>query len=375
MLQNIEILGFRCFKEYKLSNLTPVNLFVGRNSAGKTSALEAISLLVNPNPLSGLFDILDARNEKSIYQVNRSSSARDEEYFIKHIFYNHEIQPLSRVSVASYGAKRGVTLEILKATSDRPLKLDVFLTEGVRRQDYIESGPLLHIFMIPGDDPHNKFPALIITQSGGIVIEERGYLKKYLQQASKKAGVLFLSPHRFDEDLPFRFWNNITLTPEEDKVRDMVAIIEPRIEQIGLIQDFQDRFVQSNFYVRLKDIPLRVPIGTMGDGLNQLFLIALHMFNSKNGCVFFDEIDTGLHYSVMVNMWKAIVEASKRFNIQVFATTHSSDCIEALARLFREDQEIRDIVSLHRIDKDQKTSTRYSAEEIDVAARHGMDLR
>ncbi|HHC24806.1 MAG TPA: ATP-binding protein [Desulfobacterales bacterium] len=39
-----------------------------------------------------------------------------------------------------------------------------------------------------------------------------------------------------------------------------------------------------------------------------------------------DEIDTGLHFTVMENMWRLITQTAKRLDVQVFATTHNSDC-------------------------------------------------
>ena len=43
-----------------------------------------------------------------------------------------------------------------------------------------------------------------------------------------------------------------------------------------------------------------------------------------------DEIDTGLHYSVMTSLWKLVIATAARLDIQVFATTHSNNCIRAL---------------------------------------------
>jgi AAA15 family ATPase/GTPase len=54
--------------------------------------------------------------------------------------------------------------------------------------------------------------------------------------------------------------------------------------------------------------------------------LALAIVNAKNGVLLVDEIDTGLHYTVMSDMWKMIWKTAKRLNVQVFATTNSNDC-------------------------------------------------
>lgn len=54
--------------------------------------------------------------------------------------------------------------------------------------------------------------------------------------------------------------------------------------------------------------------------------LALAIVNARNGFLLVDEIDTGLHFSAMYDMWKLIWKTAKRLNVQVFATTHNSDC-------------------------------------------------
>ncbi|MFY0576805.1 AAA family ATPase [Cystobacter fuscus] len=120
---------------------------------------------------------------------------------------------------------------------------------------------------------------------------------------------------------------------------------------------------------------LRVPIGSMGEGIKRLLVLAMSMAKSAGGYLLADEIDTGLHYSVMVKMWKLVVETARRLNIQVFATTHSLDCIQALAGLYESDPDVRDDISLHRIEKGAEASIRYSADEILAAARRQVEVR
>ena len=80
----------------------------------------------------------------------------------------------------------------------------------------------------------------------------------------------------------------------------------------------------------------RLPIGSMGDGMRRLMALATSLAFTKDGCLFVDEIDTGLHYSIMADMWQLVVEKSVASNTQVFATTHSWDCIEGLSLRWEE---------------------------------------
>src|SRR5207237_7314633 len=90
---------------------------------------------------------------------------------------------------------------------------------------------------------------------------------------------------------------------------------------------------RGGIVVGLKGQELRLPLGSMGDGMRRLMALATSLAFTKEGCLFLDEIDTGLHYSVMSDMWKLVIGKANASNIQVFASTHSWDCIEGLSSL------------------------------------------
>lgn len=56
------------------------------------------------------------------------------------------------------------------------------------------------------------------------------------------------------------------------------------------------------------------------------------LYASENGYLFIDEMDNGIHYSLSDELWKNILRLSKKLNVQVFATTHSKECIESFNR-------------------------------------------
>lgn len=88
-----------------------------------------------------------------------------------------------------------------------------------------------------------------------------------------------------------------------------------------------------------------------------------------------DEIDTGLHYSVLADMWKLVIETAKRLNVQVFATTHSLDCVHALAWVQEQNPSLASEVTLHRVEKDAPATVVYSMDEIAIAERGQIEVR
>ena len=113
----------------------------------------------------------------------------------------------------------------------------------------------------------------------------------------------------------------------------------------------------------------------MGDGIWRMLGLSLALVSAKDGVLLVDEIDTGLHYTALENMWKLIWETSKKLNVQVFATTHNSDCWKALEALTnREDVAEKDI-SIQRIEKDAPCSVAYNKEEIATAVERETEVR
>jgi AAA15 family ATPase/GTPase len=70
-----------------------------------------------------------------------------------------------------------------------------------------------------------------------------------------------------------------------------------------------------------------IPLRSLGEGVNHLLGIAVSLIAARDGLLLVDEIENGLHYSVMTRMWKLILDQSRALNVQVFAATHSLDCI------------------------------------------------
>jgi AAA15 family ATPase/GTPase len=103
--------------------------------------------------------------------------------------------------------------------------------------------------------------------------------------------------------------------------------------------------------------------------------LALAIVNAKNGVLLVDEIDTGLHYTVMSDMWKMIWKTAKRLNVQVFATTHSNDCWHSLADIANVENPSEDGITIHRVEKDKPKSILFTERQIAIAAERDIEVR
>ncbi|MFN0095819.1 MAG: AAA family ATPase [Dehalococcoidia bacterium] len=88
-----------------------------------------------------------------------------------------------------------------------------------------------------------------------------------------------------------------------------------------------------------------VPLKTLGGGAVRAFQIAMGIEAaaapdededpvSSSGAarsvpLLIDEIENGLHHTVLESIWEFIFAAAAQSGVQVFATTHSQECLEA----------------------------------------------
>ena len=71
-----------------------------------------------------------------------------------------------------------------------------------------------------------------------------------------------------------------------------------------------------------------VPLPAMGEGITQIARLVLAIASAPDGVVLVDKVENGIHHSVLPDVWRAIDEVAKQFRTQIFATTHSFECIE-----------------------------------------------
>jgi AAA15 family ATPase/GTPase len=104
--------------------------------------------------------------------------------------------------------------------------------------------------------------------------------------------------------------------------------------------------------------------------------IVASLVSVGKGTLLVDEIDTGLYYAVLKDMWKLILETAQKQNAQVFATTHSWDCVKAFQQALDEFQnpEFGRLIRLERIDNQIKTVP-YLADELGIAVEQGIEVR
>ncbi len=368
MLRNINIEGYRGFDRLAIEGLKRVNLFVGRNNSGKSSVLEAAQIIASEGAIGGILSSLKRRGE--IIPGNQAEG-RTDEIDLPHLFHGHKIKLGSAFKLEGFNDRPvSITCEISTTSSNEarfPLLpgLDENEEDSAVGLNIIVDGaiktrlPLSAFGTLPVDWTRRR-PGNGTGLLGGDTVSNRPVRVVPAEGLAPQSMSLL--------------WDGVALTPEEPKLIEALQIIEPGIERIAFLARETAR-PSAGIVVKLKDSDTRVPLGSLGDGVKRLLFLSLSAIHAACGYLIIDELDTGLHYSVIDGMWRMLITTAQRLDIQIFATTHSQDCVTALGRLHEDYPELAREVAVHRLEKGLAHSVCYEPGEISTAALQEIEIR
>ncbi|MGA1356538.1 MAG: AAA family ATPase, partial [Prochlorothrix sp.] len=339
MLKTLSIDNFRGFKHFELKPLGQINLLVGANNSGKTSILEAIYLLMGHDPVKSLEAVCQARGEV------REIDGREPQYqlFVHHLFRGHQIRQDSPIQIQAQqvstdeqpSPSSGELEQPRQPLSSRTLCLSV------------ENDGSTLSFQISRNINHDRlgYERFSLREAGSIFSDVFRPLPhtfsgefgpagpKPVKQPSEGIPIQWIQTLGLSRNTTIQLFEEILLTPEEEIVLSALSALEPNLQRIAQVTPdptVKSTLNRDGFMVKLKDIPQPVPISSMGEGVWRILGLALAIVNAKDGILLVDEVDIGLHFTAMTEMWQMLCKTAQDFNVQVFATTHSRDCWQSL---------------------------------------------
>lgn len=279
------------------------------------------------------------------------------------LFHGHDIGPGSRLSVSSDDDLGRVRIDVVEGWQDESRELF----------DVSEAGlPPLALLIRRGSEKENlKYP---LTQDGALAWNQS------VPRRPPRSWQLALPPTQFvtAESLRPRdmasLWNQVLVAGRESEVVNALRILQPDLDSIHLLTgDAAGR--TGGIVLGFGAGSPHAPIAGHGDGMRWLLAVSLSLARAAGGFLLIDGIDTGLHWTVMADMWKLVVSAAMESSIQVFATTHSLDCIVGLASLLRDRPDLAETVSVQKIERGLDHGVSFGRKEIVTAADLSIELR
>ncbi len=295
-LKSFEVSGFKKFDDLKLEDLGQFNLIIGDNNVGKTSLLEA---LCSSNDLEIFI--------KSLANINL------------HIKKN---QNLNRPFIQQYFCIENEGFPqtiIIKERSDKD-----YTTKLTRKNEYEVYGLSLinsKLHLVNKDEigsslnfnydliNKNSFNLSVPFIPFGALYQHEltEEYSKYIQQSVKK----------------------------KERFISALSNILKRIKNIEVNSSLSS---QPVLYIAESYKDALSPLSNYGDGTVKLFRILLSLFGNSfyYSRLMIDEIDTGVHYSHLESFISSLIQVAKEEKKQIFATTHSKECIENFTKALEE---------------------------------------
>ncbi|WP_029630203.1 AAA family ATPase [Zavarzinella formosa] len=380
MIRGLSLENYRGFRRFEMRDLGRVNLIVGTNNAGKTSVLEAIHTVESPADLTPVWASLIRRGEDF---EDRESGTTGRQVDIRRIFFGHDVifgNGLSIVAHQEYGQDR--FRAFFSEASENPERHQPGLFEQFDSSFEAEAFSRAVAIGMQWEHPPSSVDASVmfdLTRRGGLTTDALRQTGKLAD--GRRAPIRLITAASLSPDAVIDLFEEVVLTPAEEFVVEALRIIEPTIERIATSGTDRRRALSTRagtrggLLVRCRGVRDRIPIGSMGDGIWRMLGLALALVRTEGGILLVDEIDTGLHYSVMENMWRLVNETANRLRIQVFATTHSRDCYESLAAISRNVALGQSDVTMQRIERGVPNAISYSEREIIAAANRHVEVR
>jgi len=193
-----------------------------------------------------------------------------------------------------------------------------------------------------------------------------------LTQIDIKAGAIFLAARaRVDPNEEANKFGALDVLGKQDVIFDFLKLIEPRLQSVSSVALGQISLIHGDIGIGRK-----IPIAYMGDGMDRLLSIILAIATCKDGIVFIDEIENGIHHSIMAKVWEAISKAARQFNCQILATTHSYECLQAAHEGIAK-ADLTDDLRYIRLDRvgDNIAAKVYTSAVLGAALARGWEVR
>lgn len=354
MIKKFSIKNFKCFEEIDIKLMERVNLIAGKNNVGKTALLEAIWLHEG------------AHNAELALRVEGFRGIRnfDNKNFLSDLFtkFRSETEILLK---AEYQDGKILTLKVSQEESEglRPV------IEGLEMQGTASITFPKVIF--EGSENGNKR----CRSEFSFAVDNNGKLRPF-SSGSKQSirptavfiatGIDKVAQNKVNAE---GFSVQVEMKRKKDIVESL-ELIDSRLQDLVLSKRGPEDFVCGDIG------PGRmVPLSLMGEGMERYLSFVLSILKAENGTVLIDEIENGFHHSIRVKAWRNLAKLARKYNVQIIATTHSYECIEAAHESFKGDAKYDFI--LHRLDRvgERIEDVTYDKDTLEASLKSDMEIR
>ena len=375
-LPSLSIRGFRGIRELEIPRLGRVTLLAGKNGVGKTATLEAVRLYASRGR-ERVLSMLSRRHEEFAAAIGEDDN-RMLVPDLGALFHGRDIAPNSRIEI---GSKDGSSDRILKIEAAIPSAKQADSLERLHHDAPPDASPLVMAVSFANHRWKIAWSLQHYADTGGredVRVYRR--LVDDREELPPEQSCQSLGPRLPSNNKVARLWDRIALTDDEGRaVRALNLVLDGKVDRVTMIGDASSRYNRRvdgrRVVVKLRDYDRPVPLRSLGDGAARLFGMALALAGSRNGFLVIDEAENGIHHSVHGDFWRMILRTAAANDVQVFAATHSFDCVRGFARAAVDSPESEGVLVRLERQGERTRAVVYSESALETAAEQYIEVR
>ncbi|HET7504710.1 MAG TPA: AAA family ATPase [Kofleriaceae bacterium] len=343
MLQRLTLGAYRGISSLQLDELSAVSLVVGANNAGKSSILEAAGLVLRP-----------ADPGQWVSTLRRRDADMDLVDGLWSMFPGAEALHLDD------GGQESSALTLEATLGGSPRRLHV-IASATQAQEY-NGGSALNVQLvarIDRDVVELSFPAHM-TARPHRVNGQKMYRTFTVTPASHYSTDIFV------EQL-----SQVVDAGRKQLAVQMLRIFDPAVVDLDVIASLGRKAVRVTHKTRGV-----VDLSSFGDGMRRAAVLALALARASGGVLLVDEIEAGIHHSLLRPALARLLEAASESRVQILATTHSLEAIDAVIGAV-EDRATPEALSAYWVQRgpDGHEIRRYDFDKVCTLRDGGLDIR
>lgn len=378
--RQIGIDGFRGLRQLRLERLGRINLLVGANNSGKTSVLEALSLICQPG-----------KPAECLAMIRRRDFGGLDESRLQSLRWCFAKRDTESPDFLSQSANFGIVSCNFSVTGKTPLRhLQITFSE------------------FTGQPANEPLPG---SSCGSSEFEEHGlaqgaelaYLSEW--ETSPKSSSIVADSRKTS----IRLWEGSdtvvsvsdtqrtgieseTITPYSYQINRIQVkslsnqkFFDGALDVTDLLREFDADVLKVEvasiigerpaIYIQHKKLGW-APLSIFGDAMRRALLLASILPRLRGGVLLIDEIEVGIHISALQRVFKWLHDAARSLGIQVFVTTHSLDALDAMLAVCSDTAD-EEVVAFHLQQGEQQTECKRFAGPLLNRLRfeRGLDVR
>ncbi|MBD5155552.1 MAG: AAA family ATPase [Oscillibacter sp.] len=338
-IQNLHIHTFRGIRDLTAEHLNHINLIVGDNNCGKTSVLEALLMLRDPTDFSNILRVARLRDQDNSLFTGKASTYEN----FYNLFPQPSEEPLIHLSARVWS--RGWEEEAECTVSGEWTRILLDSSDALRSVRAPSS--YKRILYLPSEA--EAFVGVLTAVTGGTQTRESISFHEYSDITGRKVSrheylnMLYLSPV---DHMKNTIINRIVKEPYyKDICLHVIQIFDPEITDLLILKN--ERTNRPVEYINHNRLGI-MPVSTYGDGIKRVLMLANAIARSAGGVLLIDEAETAIHAQYYNDIFRFLVKACKKFEIQLFITTHNIEAFDSLLSTqdYEDQQEQDDITVL-----------------------------